>query len=825
MNKRAYSRLERDGNGVIRVVFYDAETSLPVTDLTGYSIVALDEQGQALPVNSAPTPNAPIPASQAALPTLSEPVHTQAVQERDGIGPQIGQKPQGMGEGGEVAKMDLEPTGRFVGPGGLVGLALGDENNATNTGWRNSLLTGGLGLAASTLVGGPAGLAVGLAAKGVVNSDKFKDNYNDRGQLSGIGVGMGRPKAPEGPKTDAVGLGVYPDTASQISNPTPVDNVNQQNTQSIGQQRTNIPGSSPPIDGGYPKADMRQAPSMSAFNRREPTAGTYGTVDTFDRTGLSPSISKVVDRVNQAVPGTGINSAYRDPGKNAAVGGAKNSMHTRGEAVDINTTGWSNEQKRDALEAAVQGGARGVGIYPSGNSIHIDTRREPTTWGPNGYRGSPVESMPEWSRDTLSAMYGAGPDGQVGPRVGPTPKSREQALSESPIKGSPLTTSAAPTTQTRDLAFASRPDFGSMTPGQIASSGFGKKPSDAQIDAMAYTLAGELSPDAMSNPKAISNLTATLQNRIESVGYKATFDPGQYNSLSPQNRPTTERNYSKYGESIKQGIRDYYDGKNVPDVPDATHYYNPDIANPAWGGSLKNSVLDSGHRIGTIPGEYTQSPGAMAKSRREAEDNFTNQALAVQAGRNVDNIDKNIGGMARTSVASAARTQAKAEAREAASEPGSLEGSRYSGVGLPSSSSSGPSKSKGFAGKEKDDNVGSSKSSGNKSSSSSSSKSSSSSSKGFAGKEKDDNVGSSAKSSSSSKSSAKGGVSSSSAAKSGDGFASRNGSSNNSSSSKSSGGLNTSNAKGMSERSKDDNDSKSSSSKSSSSSSGGGKKK
>lgn len=824
MEKRAYSRLERDNNGIIRVVFYDAETSLPVTDLTGYSVVALDEKGQAFPVNSAPVGTPSVPASQVTLPTLSEPTVLQAIREREELA-----EPR-QGEGGEVAKMDLEPTGRFVGPGGLVGLALGDEERAGNTGWRNSLLTGGLGLAASTLIGGPAGLAAGVIAKGVVNSDKFKDNYNDKGQLSGIGVGPGRPKAPEGPQTDAVGLGVYPDTASQITAPTPVDNLNQVNsvqaptpvsapaqapTQSIGQQRTNIPTSSAPIDGGYPQQNMREAPSMAAFNRREPQAGTFGRATTFDRTGLSPSISRAVDAVNEAVPGVGINSGYRSPERNAAVGGARSSQHIQGNAVDLNTAGWTNEQKRDALEAAVQSGVRGVGIYNSGNSIHIDTRREPTTWGPSGYTGSKVDSMPEWSRDTLKAMYGAGPDGQVGPRIGPTPKSREQALSETPVASTSLSPIGKPSVPENDLAFTSRPDFASMTPGQVATSGFGKKPSDAQIDAMAYTLAGELDPRALNDPRAVANLAATLNNRIETVGYKDTFTPSQYNSLSAKNRATTDKNYAEHGESLRQSIRDMYDGKNTPDAPDATHYYNPSIANPDWGVSLRDTVVDSGHRIGTIPGEYTRSPQQATKARQQAEDNFTSQALASQVGRNVENIDKKLSNDARTSITSLAERERAAQERQINSTPGSLEGSRYSGVGLASSETT----KKGFAGKEKDDNVGSSKESSSKSSESKSSSSSSSGSKGFAGKDKDDNVGSS---SSSSKKS--GGITSSSAAKSGDGFASRNGSNT---SSKSSSG---NNSKSTSSKSKDDSkDSKSSSnsskSSSSSSSSGGGKKK
>lgn len=842
MEKRAYSRLERDGNGVIRVVFYDAETSMPVTDLTGYSIVALDEKGQALPINAAPVNSAPIASSQANLPSLSEPSVQQAIQEREGI-----QGPR-QGEGGAVAGMDLEPTNRFVGPGGLVGLALGDEEREGNKGWRNNALTTGLGIAASAAIGGLPGLAVGTIAKGVVNSDKFKDTYNDRGQLNAIGVGPGRPKAPEGPRTEAVGLGVYPDTQPDPPQP--------QATQSIGQQRTNIPSSAPPIDGGYQNVDMRQAPSMSAFNRRDPQPGTFGTAATFDRTGLNPGIGRVVDSINEAVPGVGINSGYRSPERNRAVGGANSSQHIQGNAVDINTRGWSNEQKRDALEAAVQSGARGIGIYSSGNSIHVDTRREPTTWGPSGYTGSKIESMPEWSRDTLRAMYGAGPDGQVGPRIGPSPKSREQALSETPIARSPL----GPVEN--DLAFTSRPQFKDEVSTQrslTAQSYATRREHQPQSAAEFLGSVTKDTPAGMRNNNP-GNLkysgSAWQENNLTGlVGPSKNLDEGDPQAVfsSPQAGLDSMSRLAvgKFDEgmttvnSLISGPKGWTPGKqfaadNVAKSMGIKPTDNINLRDPSTLKSFMGGLITQEH--GPAGRAYSSSmiddsishtlgfSNVKGRTAREQDDDFTQRSLQAQAGRNVENIDKTLSGDRRTSVSTLAERERAARERQVGAEPGSLEGSRYSGVGLPSSASRGfaSSGTKSMSTRTKDDTSGSNKNSSNKSSSGSGS-GGFANSKSMSTRSKDDNVGSSKSSSnksssSSSKSSRSGGVSSSSASRSGDGFASRNGSS---STSRSSGGLNTANAKGMSERSKDDKDSssKSSSGKSSSGSSGGGKKK
>jgi len=110
-------------------------------------------------------------------------------------------------------------------------------------------------------------------------------------------------------------------------------------------------------------------------------------------------------------------SGHRDAAKNAAVGGAKGSQHIHGNAVDIDVTGMSDAQKRSIVDAAVAGGARGIGIYPSGNSIHLDVRQTPTLWGltPGApYKGMSVDNAPAWAKPALTSLFGRG----GGPAVG-----------------------------------------------------------------------------------------------------------------------------------------------------------------------------------------------------------------------------------------------------------------------------------------------------------------------------------------------------------------------------------------------------------------------
>lgn len=125
--------------------------------------------------------------------------------------------------------------------------------------------------------------------------------------------------------------------------------------------------------------------------------------------------------INSLIKKGGMNSfdvisGYRDPSRNAAVGGAKGSQHLEGKAIDISTKGWTDEQRANFLKAAIESGAKGIGIYPNG-SFHFDTRETPAAWGVGGsYRSSPIDTFPAWAQPHLTTLL-SGKGGAVTSKV------------------------------------------------------------------------------------------------------------------------------------------------------------------------------------------------------------------------------------------------------------------------------------------------------------------------------------------------------------------------------------------------------------------------
>lgn len=76
-----------------------------------------------------------------------------------------------------------------------------------------------------------------------------------------------------------------------------------------------------------------------------------------------------------------INSAYRSPRHNKAVGGVKNSYHLLGMAVDIKINGVPPKVIYDAIEFLISEGSMlqgGLGLYS--NFVHYDIRETKARW-------------------------------------------------------------------------------------------------------------------------------------------------------------------------------------------------------------------------------------------------------------------------------------------------------------------------------------------------------------------------------------------------------------------------------------------------------------
>jgi len=67
-----------------------------------------------------------------------------------------------------------------------------------------------------------------------------------------------------------------------------------------------------------------------------------------------------------------VKSAYRNPQKNALVGGAKNSCHMSGKAFDLSTVGFSTEEYNALIETAGKCGFRGFGVSMKKTTLHVD---------------------------------------------------------------------------------------------------------------------------------------------------------------------------------------------------------------------------------------------------------------------------------------------------------------------------------------------------------------------------------------------------------------------------------------------------------------------
>lgn len=90
------------------------------------------------------------------------------------------------------------------------------------------------------------------------------------------------------------------------------------------------------------------------------------------RADRAVALAAVFEALRAAVGGPlVVLSAYRTPAHNRFVGGARNSQHVQGRALDLAVpAGWTVDEFAD-LARRVEG-VGGVGIYPT--FVHVDTR-------------------------------------------------------------------------------------------------------------------------------------------------------------------------------------------------------------------------------------------------------------------------------------------------------------------------------------------------------------------------------------------------------------------------------------------------------------------
>jgi hypothetical protein len=211
---------------------------------------------------------------------------------------------------------------------------------------------------------------------------------------------------------------------------------------------TSIPGFAPSaaVGGGgtaapAPSASSGGGASSEGNGSQQLTTEQEDAADTGSLTfasGVDPRIKKdIAQKVQQIESAFGkkltITSGFRDPQRNAAAGGARNSAHTRANAVDIRFQG-NEEETNKLIEAASAAGIGGIGVYRPG-WVHLDVESK-RVWGPD----FSARSIPEWSKDTLQAhMTGqiqkspAGESGAAAEPVAASPAS--PSMAEAPSSG------------------------------------------------------------------------------------------------------------------------------------------------------------------------------------------------------------------------------------------------------------------------------------------------------------------------------------------------------------------------------------------------------
>ena len=125
-------------------------------------------------------------------------------------------------------------------------------------------------------------------------------------------------------------------------------------------------------------------------------------------------------------------SGSRDAATNAKAGGAKGSQHLSGNAIDVDVSNMSIEDRKRLISLASARGFTGIGIYQ--NSLHFDMRAGgPAMWGPSHH----ADSIPAWAsgaRETHAANAGKPAGGRDYHVPGATPDGF-QTIEVQPIQG------------------------------------------------------------------------------------------------------------------------------------------------------------------------------------------------------------------------------------------------------------------------------------------------------------------------------------------------------------------------------------------------------
>lgn len=125
----------------------------------------------------------------------------------------------------------------------------------------------------------------------------------------------------------------------------------------------------------------------------------FASRDGADKVLVDDDLVSLLEQIREAAGGAvTINSAYRSPAHNAAVGGVSNSQHVYGRAADIVVAGASPLLVGQIAEHYLDRRG-GIGVYKS--FTHVDTRAIRSRWDQRSGRQVVVGGWPGWE-ETMS---------------------------------------------------------------------------------------------------------------------------------------------------------------------------------------------------------------------------------------------------------------------------------------------------------------------------------------------------------------------------------------------------------------------------------------
>jgi hypothetical protein len=214
-----------------------------------------------------------------------------------------------------------------------------------------------------------------------------------------------------------------------------------------------------------------------------------------------------------------VTSGFRDPARNARVGGAGGSKHLTADAVDVQFPG-NQQETIDLIKVASEKGAGGIGVYRPG-FLHIDTGAK-RVWGPD-YKAT---SIPDWAKPALdehmgkpaSQSAGGGAAAGGGETASPMPGGQQQAAAAGAASPSAPAATPEPSAPSSGAAMssasvadetASRPSAGPTPPPPDATAPITAAPQGPSLPGIDPNNPGSVEPaDAAIRYSRLFNIAA-----------------------------------------------------------------------------------------------------------------------------------------------------------------------------------------------------------------------------------------------------------------------------------------------------------------------------